>query len=179
MDVRDQTLSHGSMKRALSPPASPASRPPEKFEASDSPVAFHDLVPDDELEGLLVSSTIQIIPQRLGISHGAFPSKLPNLIAADVSVFGITDKDSEVENILARYSRGMTVNTWDRKVALAALETLADRVSARVDSPVSDNIDRSLRAQFDVDHLCDQILQTIESESASDDSPQADDVLVE
>ena len=140
-----------------------------KYEASDSPVEFHGLVPDDELEGLLRSSTIQIIPQKLTVSHGAFPSKLPNLIQAGTAIFGVTDEGSEVDHILSRYSKGIAIHRWDGDVSVQALQNFADALATgHVD--VSGSNDEELRDLFRVERLCDiigEVTQTTEMGSGT------------
>jgi len=69
-------------------------------------LGFHDLVADDQIMHLYRHSTIQVIPQAEGTGAGAFPSKLPNLIAAGVPVFTICDADSELARIVADAKAG-------------------------------------------------------------------------
>jgi len=130
----------------------------ERYTALGSPVEFHGLVPDDQLEGLLRSSTIQIIPQKLSVSHGAFPSKLPNLIATRTPIFGITDNGSEVDDILCQYSRGKSTNTWDSVATLRALEDFAHEVDSRAETPEAEMDDKKLGELFSIERLCEKIL---------------------
>jgi colanic acid biosynthesis glycosyl transferase WcaI len=125
--------------------------------SAGSRVEFHDLVPDDELEGLLRYSTIQIIPQKPSISHGAFPSKLPNLVATGTAVFGITDEGSEVDHILSQYSRGKTINSWRSDLAIAALEEFAQEVNSGRADPNHAVSDRKLCDLFSIERLCEHI----------------------
>ena len=134
----------------------------ESYSTSDSQLQFHGLVPDDELEGLLRSSTIQIIPQKLSVSHGAFPSKLPNLIAAGTPILGITDEGSEVDHLLSRYSRGKTINAWDSDITIGALEDFAHELDSGVMPPNAEMDDRELSDHFSVERLCEKICEVIE-----------------
>lgn len=129
----------------------------ERFDNLSSRVEFHGLVPDDELEGLLRRSTIQIIPQKLSVSHGAFPSKLPNLIATGTPIFAITDDGSEVDHILSRYSRGKTVNSWEPSSTIRALEDLADEVGLVVEASGAEIGDKELSELFSIDRLCEKV----------------------
>jgi hypothetical protein len=128
----------------------------ERFEQRESRLEFHDLVPDDELEGLLRCSTIQIIPQKLMVSHGAFPSKLPNLIATGTAIFAITDRGSEVDNILSQYSKGTAVNTWDFASTIRSLEEFAAEIDAGVKASEAAARDKKLTELFSIDRLCEK-----------------------
>jgi len=134
----------------------------EQYRTLGSPVEFYGLVPDDELEGLLRSSTIQIIPQKLSLSHGAFPSKLPNLIAFRTPIFGITDKGSEIDDILSRYSRGRTINTWHIDATVRALENFANELVSGVDTPGAETDDTELNDVFSIERLCEKIWEATE-----------------
>jgi colanic acid biosynthesis glycosyl transferase WcaI len=48
---------------------------------------FHDLIRDEELPELYRRSDIQVIPEQIGSSQGAMPSKLPNILAVRRSGF--------------------------------------------------------------------------------------------
>ena len=146
----------------------------KRYTALGSPVEFHSLVPDDELEGLLRSSTIQIIPQQLSVSHGAFPSKLPNLIATGTPIFGITDSGSEVDSLLSRYSRGKSTNTWHADVTVRALEDFAHEVDSGVETPSAEMNDRELNDLFCIDRLCEKIVEVTEAaQHQTTDCPRA------
>lgn len=145
----------------------------ERYSALGSPVEFHDLVPDDELEGLLRSSTIQIIPQKLSVSDGAFPSKLPNLIATGTAIFGVTESGSEVDSLLSRYSRGKAINTWHADVTIRALEDFAQDLGSRADTPSAEINDRELNDLFCIDRLCEKILEVTEvAQNQTTDCPR-------
>jgi colanic acid biosynthesis glycosyl transferase WcaI len=130
----------------------------ERYKTFKSRVEFHGLVPDDELEGLLRRSTIQIIPQKLSVSHGAFPSKLPNLIATGTPIFAVTDEGSEVDHILSRYSRGRAVNSWQKGSTIQALEDFADEVDSGLEAPGTEVDDMELSDLFSIERLCEKIL---------------------
>lgn len=90
-DVRCHVFSRGATFHRLSESVRPESR---------DRILFHDLVADDEIVDLYHHSTIQVIPQAAGTGAGAFPSKLPNLIAAGVPVFAICDAASELASVV-------------------------------------------------------------------------------
>ena len=119
---------------------------------SGNVIRFHELVAEKELPGLLKASTIQIIPQELGFSHGAFPSKAPNLVAAGTAIFGITDCGSELLQILKLYSKGTASHSWDLESNLKLLQDLAD--IEQIDSSGANANDDQLCRQFDVASLC-------------------------
>ena len=128
----------------------------ERSGEKDNVVQFHPLVPEDELPGLLKASTIQIIPQELGLSDGAFPSKAPNLIAAGTAIFGITGRGSELHGILSVYSKGQASDSWNLESNLELLESLA--YSDDVVSSTTNPGDEDLRKRFDVSSLCEIIV---------------------
>lgn len=81
-------------------------------------VRCHDLVPEEQLIELYDRSTVHIIPQAEGVGAGAFPSKLPNLLAFGVPVFAICDNDSELSLILNEFGIGKVVSSWDETVLM-------------------------------------------------------------
>jgi colanic acid biosynthesis glycosyl transferase WcaI len=80
---------------------------------SMSRIRFHDLVSDANLAELYQRSTVQLIPQATGTGSGAFPSKLPNLLAMEVPVFAICDLDSELAQIIRESGCGRAVDSQD------------------------------------------------------------------
>jgi hypothetical protein len=68
---------------------------------------FHDLVPDRDLFELYRRSHIQVIPEKIGFSEGAIPSKLPNLMASGVPVLYIGQKNSDVRHIIEKANSGL------------------------------------------------------------------------
>jgi len=76
-------------------------------------ILFHNLVPESQLKSLYSHSILQVIPQAEGTAAGAFPSKLPNLIASGVPVFVICDADSEITNLLQNAAGVCMAHTWD------------------------------------------------------------------
>ena len=123
-----------------------------KFEYTHERLHFHPLVEEDQLPELIKRSTIQVIPQDMGTSEGAFPSKLPNILAAGTKLFCITDKGGEIDNLLRDYSRSVLCYSWEN-VEESLLNFLhADR------QDLSDN-DKSLLEKFSLSSLVDCIIE--------------------
>ncbi|MEO0973457.1 MAG: glycosyltransferase, partial [Pseudomonadota bacterium] len=74
---------------------------------------FHPLVAEAHLCELYARSTLQVIPQAPGTGAGAFPSKLPNLIAAGVPIFAICDDDSELAQVIREANAGEVLSSDD------------------------------------------------------------------
>jgi len=87
-------------------------------------ILFHDLVDEKDLAELFEKSTVQIIPQATGTGAGAFPSKLPNLLAAGVPVFAICDQESELGKLVAVSGTGYVINEWHMDSWVSGLEEL-------------------------------------------------------
>ncbi len=108
-----------------------------EVEREGTPGLFcHDLVPDDQLVHLYAHSTIQVIPQAPGTGAGAFPSKLPNLLAMGVPVFALCDEDSELARVLAeagagRATGGTAAEHWPALVTALIDEAEAEGREAR------------------------------------------------
>ncbi|SIP95975.1 glycosyltransferase [Pseudacidovorax sp. RU35E] len=82
------------------------------LKGGSSRMHLHDLVAEDKLQSLYLSSTIQIIPQRVGTGDGSLPSKLPNLIAAKCRILAICDDDSELATLVGKYNHGHVCSGW-------------------------------------------------------------------
>jgi glycosyltransferase involved in cell wall biosynthesis len=91
-------------------------------------VLFHDLVPDESLGELYMRSHVQIIPQAEGTGAGAFPSKLPNLLAAGVPVFAICDRDSELASVIKESGCGLATDARDPQRLARALADFVETV---------------------------------------------------
>jgi len=76
-------------------------------------IRFHDLVPEEALDELYARSDVQVIPQASGTGAAAFPSKLPNLLAAGVPVFAICDAASELAQVIAETGAGVSADARD------------------------------------------------------------------
>ncbi len=118
----------------------------------------HDLVPDDQLVHLYAHSTIQVIPQAPGTGAGAFPSKLPNLLALGVPVFALCDEDSELARVLAeagagRASGALGPEAWPRLVSELITEAEAEGRAAR-----RQRLAGFIEAHFSVDRVIEAIV---------------------
>lgn len=120
-------------------------------------IHFHDLVKEEELPVLMAQSDVQLIPQVLGTSDAALPSKLPNLIAEGVPVLAVCDEASEISGLIERSGAGVAVHTWNpREVAGAAhrlLEMTRDDVRVRRQRDVAPFVERN----FSLSRLVRQI----------------------
>jgi colanic acid biosynthesis glycosyl transferase WcaI len=85
-------------------------------------IFFHELVPDEQLAELYERSTVQVIPQVRGTGPGAFPSKLPNLLAAGVPVFAMCDRDSELAEVIRESQSGIAIDNTDLDVWVEQME---------------------------------------------------------
>ncbi len=100
----------------------------DSLKNTESKIYFHDLVSAEELPELLYRSCVQIIPQKKGTSGGAFPSKLPNLLDAGVPVYAITDKGSDLDEILIRSKMGHCHYGWNQPEVTEKLSEYIDQV---------------------------------------------------
>ncbi len=83
--------------------------------SSENKVYFHDLVPIEHLNELYARSDVQVIPQAFGTSEGSLPSKLPNLLAAGVSIFAICETGSELGILVEEAGAGHVTYTWEQE----------------------------------------------------------------
>ena len=89
---------------------------------------FHDLIAERDLYELYLRSDIHVIPEKIGFSKGALPSKLPNLLASGVPILYIGSQNSDVGQVIQRAEAGLCSDSWD----LEKLNTLVDRLLADV-----------------------------------------------
>jgi hypothetical protein len=113
---------------------------------------YHPLVEEDQLPELIKRSTIQVIPQDIETSDGAFPSKLPNILAAGTKLFCITNKGGELDDLLANYSRSSLCYSWQDSEQSLLKFLCADTVDLS-------NNDRSILEEFSLSSLVDCIVE--------------------
>ncbi len=113
---------------------------------------YYPLVREDQLFELIKRSTVQVIPQDIGTSDGAFPSKLPNILAANTKLFCITNKGGELDNLLSGYSRSMLCHSWEN-----AERKLLEFLHAE-DLHLS-NDDKAILEKFSLSSLVDSIVE--------------------
>ena len=110
---------------------------------------FHDLVENDDHGELLVRSDVQFIPQASGTSKGSLPSKLPNILASGTKLLTITDKNSELEQILKHQEGCLISNSWNPEENVKYFKTLLDLSSKKFDrSQNLSQYERSFLAKF-------------------------------
>jgi glycosyltransferase involved in cell wall biosynthesis len=122
-------------------------------------VFFHDLVPEELLTELYDRSTVHVIPQAEGTSAGAFPSKLPNLIAHGVPIFAICDRGSELATVAAQMEYGRHVDTWDMPTLVEQMGGVLNEIEGVSHSHILKSYDTSLLKMFSVDDLVEDIVQ--------------------
>jgi glycosyltransferase involved in cell wall biosynthesis len=94
------------------------------YKMTGNRLLFHDLVPDRDLFELYQRSHIQVIPEQIGFSTGAIPSKLPNLMASGVPILYIGQKNSDVRHIIEKADAGMCSDSWDPEKLCVITERL-------------------------------------------------------
>lgn len=122
-------------------------------------ILFHDLVAENDLPELLSLSTLQIIPQKAGTSDAAFPSKLPNILAAGVPVFAITDIDSELSRLINASGIGSSCSSWDHDVLVPILLDFLDHVDSINRSVSRITVQEFVAKHFNVDNVIKEILE--------------------
>ena len=87
-------------------------------------LVFHDLVPEEDLSGLYRHSHLQIIPQQTDISHGAIPSKLPNLLFCGAPLLYVGQKDGDLWRMITHSGAGLCSDSWAPEILLPLAEQL-------------------------------------------------------
>ncbi len=116
-------------------------------------ILCHDLVDESDLSELMYRSDIQIIPQAPGTGAGAFPSKLPNLLAHGTPIFAICDENSELANILKEVKSAHTISNWNISIAADEIESFIIEMRS---SDHNSNIEQnraSVLKQFEIDEF--------------------------
>ena len=123
-----------------------------KEKSKKSVVKFHPLVPEGELVNLIESSSLQVVPQMLDTSDGAFPSKVPNIVALNTPILCITKEASELHNLLSGSGRALCCNQWN-------IETITEEVRHfLLASGKAETYSNELLKKFDVTKLVQQIV---------------------
>lgn len=120
-------------------------------------IRFQDLVEENDLPELLARSSVQIIPQKTGTADGAFPSKLPNLLAAGVPVFAITEKESELYSVLKNSGIGECSFTWENNEILPRLCAFLDRMGKQSHAERIAATREFVNKYFHVDSLIEEL----------------------
>ena len=116
-------------------------------------VYFHDLVSEKDLDSLFYNSTVQVIPQSPGTGAGAFPSKLPNLLAHGVPVFAICDKGSELDIVLGKVSSAKATYSWDVGDMEMAMYDFLERIDGLTHEEMYLENKSAILKEFDVDRF--------------------------
>lgn len=124
----------------------------EKLKMAYPDINFHNLVDEKSLPELLLSSTVQIIPQAPGTSDGSLPSKLPNLLASGCKILCITDEGSELVRILDAYEAAHVNRSWKT-------DSLVDATLQLIDKKIDINDSQELLDKFRKESLVNTILE--------------------
>jgi glycosyltransferase involved in cell wall biosynthesis len=119
---------------------------------------FRDLVPEGQLAELYARSTLQVIPQASGTGAGAFPSKLPNLLAAGVPVFAICDRESELATVVRESQAGTVAEGAHPGQWVEQMVEFLDRIKGTPHSTLRQTTQAYLGAKFDLDELVAAII---------------------
>ena len=116
-------------------------------------INFHPLVEEEYLLELYKRSDIQILPQAPGTGDGAFPSKLPNILAAGTPIFAICEEKSEVSRVIRKLNAGQVGTSFDaRTLSREILNKISDvkNKPGYADDP---QIRKSIHEMFSLDSL--------------------------
>lgn len=120
-------------------------------------VALHKLVAEKDLAELYHRADVQLIPQAAGTGAGSMPSKLPNILASNRPVLVICDHESELGQIVKRFSAGEVCCTWDAHSVAEAIDRL---LKSRADQAFS-NDRKAVLEEFGLDKLVNTIVEDV------------------
>lgn len=123
-------------------------------------ILFHDLVAEINLPELFLRSTLHIIPQKTGTADAAFPSKLPNIIAAGVPVFAITDDGSELSRLVSKSGIGKSCSSWDRNVVVPLLSEFLNNIRKIHRTDNQKKVHNFVNQYFSIENVIDAILNS-------------------
>ncbi len=126
-----------------------------KHENENPKIVFHTLVSEVDLPELLTSSTIQVIPQDPKSADGAFPSKLPNVLASGTKILTITAPNSEIDNLLKDYPKALVKYAWEDDYLAKDVLTFAYSISDEHHN------NSKLLNLFHINHLVNELLEPI------------------
>ncbi len=116
-------------------------------------IFLRELVPDENLAELYERSTVHVIPQAGGTGAGAFPSKLPNLLAAGVPVYAICDRDSELAEVIRESQAGVSVDGTDLDMWVERMEELLARIAHTPRAVIRRSAHDYVAKKFNLDRL--------------------------
>ncbi len=120
-------------------------------------VMFHDLVDESDVSALFACSTVQVIPQAPGTGAGAFPSKLPNLLAHGVPVFAICDQGSELDRVINKVKSAKSIRTWNPQVMIAEMQDFLKTLKKTTHKTIYLENKNAILKEFDVDHFINSL----------------------
>ncbi|MCK4708595.1 MAG: glycosyltransferase [Gammaproteobacteria bacterium] len=123
-------------------------------------IKFRGLVHENELDELYSRSTIQIIPQAMGTGNGAFPSKLPNLLASGVPVYAICENGSELSELINKIEFCKSGGLWDIKLLSKEILIFLDEVKNLSHDDLKNAYKDELEKMFGVGKLVEIIANT-------------------
>jgi glycosyltransferase involved in cell wall biosynthesis len=96
----------------------------------NSSIKFYPLVAKENIRELYQKSHVQVVPQKEGTSIGSLPSKLPNLLAANVRILLITDPQSELYQFFKDQNLNTVATSWEIPELIETLDKLLQSTSA-------------------------------------------------
>jgi colanic acid biosynthesis glycosyl transferase WcaI len=120
---------------------------------------FHDLVQERDLYELYLRSHIQVIPEMTGLSQGAVPSKLPNLLVTGVPIMYIGEKDSDVWKLIERCRAGICSDSWDFDTLSDLADQLLMEASERTHAVRRMRFINEYAGLFSIDALIKELLE--------------------
>jgi colanic acid biosynthesis glycosyl transferase WcaI len=124
-----------------------------KLNRQEDRLIFHDLVPEDQLYELYQRSHVQIIPEKIGFSEGAVPSKLPNILASGVPILYIGHKDSGVYSMIQELDAGLCTDSWEYEKLIGLVEILIVNHHKRSNKDRRIAFKKSLESVFSIEPL--------------------------
>jgi len=131
---------------------------------ADARLHFHGLVADAALQALYAHSTVQVIPQAGGTGAGAFPSKLPNLLAAGVPVFAICDPHSELATVIDEAGAGRHVDQHERAQWAAQMASFLDEIKDRPHAEFRQLSAACMEDKFSVARLVETLSKQVQTD---------------
>jgi glycosyltransferase involved in cell wall biosynthesis len=129
-----------------------------KQKSTNGRLIFHNLVPNKDLFELYQCSNIQIILEKKGLSKGAIPSKLPNLLASGVPILYIGEQESDVWRIVETYSAGACSDQLDASVLLPLVDKLLREGELSSHKERRVEFDRKFQSLFDMERLIQELV---------------------
>ncbi len=121
-------------------------------------VMFHDLVDESDVSSLFSRSTVQVIPQSPGTGTGAFPSKLPNLLAHGVPIFAICDQDSELSRVISKVILAKAIHSWDSLNMVSEMHDFLDVLKKTTHEEIYLENKNTILKEFDVDSFISSLV---------------------